>query len=89
METKSVKLNGKFGGKNGNFACFSCLCHPFHLLLKKDAQCQSFELNFIWGKMKTAARETAPQIILRNCSKEVVGEVNKILVKGEFSAIKH
>ena len=39
--------------------------------------------------MKTAARKTAPQIILRNCSKEVVGEVDIILVKGEFSAIKH
>ena len=63
---------------------FPSLCQ-----LKKDAQCQSFELNFTWDKMKTAARETAPQIILRNCSKEVVGEVDIILVKGEFSAIKH
>ena len=41
---------------------------------KKDAQCESCELSFIWGKMRTATRETAPQIILRNCFKEVVGE---------------
>ena len=27
---------------------------------------------FIWGKMRIAALETAPQIALRNCSKEVV-----------------
>ena len=59
---------------------------------KKDAQCESCELSFIWGKMRTATRETAPQIILRNCSKEVVGEDQesryKILVKAKFSAIK-
>ena len=29
---------------------------------------------FTWGKMRTAARETAPQIALRDCSKEAVGE---------------
>ena len=42
--------------------------------LKKDAQHESFELRFIWGKMRTAAWEIAPQIALRNCTKEVVGE---------------
>ena len=26
----------------------------------------------MWGKMRTAAQETAPQIALRNCSKKVV-----------------
>ena len=26
---------------------------------------------FIWGKMRTAAQEIAPQIVLRNCSQEV------------------
>ena len=26
--------------------------------------------SFIWDKMKTAAQETAPQIALRDCSKE-------------------
>ena len=39
--------------------------------------------------MKTAVWETAPQIVLRNCSNQVVEEVDIILVKGEFSAIKH
>ena len=41
---------------------------------KKDAQCESWELSFIWGKMKTATREATPQITVRNCSKEVMGE---------------
>ena len=63
---------------------FPSLCQ-----LKKDAKCKNLELNFIWGKIKTAVWETAPQIVLRKCSNEVVGEVNIILVKGEFSAIKH
>ena len=30
--------------------------------------------NLIWGKMRTVALETALQIALRDCSKEVVGE---------------
>ena len=38
---------------------------------KKKAQCESCEYSFIWGKMRTAAKETAPQIALRNCPKEV------------------
>ena len=41
--------------------------------LKKNAQHESCKLSFIWGKMKTAAWETAPQIALRNCSKETGG----------------
>ena len=41
---------------------------------KKDVQLESCKLSFIWGKMRTAAREAAPQIALRDCSKEVVGE---------------
>ena len=45
--------------------------------------------SFIWDKMKTAAQETAPQIALSDWSKELVEEGNKILVKGEFNAIKH
>ena len=40
----------------------------FKLLTKKDAQPESCELSFIWGKMRTTAREIAPQITLRNCS---------------------
>ena len=46
---------------------------------------QSCELSFIWGKMRTAAQETAPQIVLRDWFKEVVGESQHtgFLVKGE------
>ena len=36
--------------------------------LKKDAQLESCELSFIWGKMRTAAREATSQITLRDCS---------------------
>ena len=50
----------------------------FYLLilcqLKKDVQLESCEVSFIWGTMKTAAREAASQIGLRNCSKAAVGE---------------
>ena len=34
-------------------------------LLKKDTQCESCQLSFTWGKMRTAAWETLPQIALR------------------------
>ena len=57
----------------------------------KGAQSKSCELNFLWGKMRTAAWETAPQVALRECFKVAGGgrSIQKILVKGEFSAIKH
>ena len=42
--------------------------------LEQSAQRESCELSFIWGHMKTAAMETAPQTVLRNCSKEGGGE---------------
>ena len=40
----------------------------------------------IWGKMRTIAWETAFQIALRNCSKEVRGKISiyVILVKGKY-----
>ena len=41
------------------------------LLTKKNVQCESCELSFIWDKMRTAAWEMAPQKALRNCSEEV------------------
>ena len=41
---------------------------------KKDMPSESCELGFIWGKMRTAARETAPRIALRDCSEKTVGE---------------
>ena len=37
----------------------------------KMHQRESCELSFIWGKMRTIVWETAFQIALRNCSKEV------------------
>ena len=43
-------------------------------LNKKDAQLESCELSFIWGKMRTAAWEAASLITLRDCSKAAVGE---------------
>ena len=52
------------------------------LLTKNDAQLESCKLNFvlffflICGTMRTAARETAPQTALRDCSKEALGKVN-------------
>ena len=67
----------------------------------KNAQCESCELSFIWGKMRTAARETEFQITLRNCSEEALGgarvnrsfagswECQKIIVKGnQISQVK-
>ena len=42
----------------------------------KKMQCENCELSFIWGKMRTIAWETAFQIALRNCSKEVVMKVS-------------
>ena len=42
--------------------------------------------SFIWGKMRTEAWETASWLALRNCSKEVVGEVSG---EGGVHAIKH
>ena len=41
-------------------------------LTKKDAQGESGELSFIWGKMRTAAWKRAPQIAQIDCSKEAV-----------------
>ena len=41
---------------------------------KKMHEVKSPKLSFIWGKMRTVAQETAPQIALRDCFKETVGE---------------
>ena len=53
-------------------------------LKEKNAVCESWKLSFIWGKLETAALESAPQIALRNCSKEVEDSMYVILVKGEY-----
>ena len=40
--------------------------------------------------MRTAARDTASQIALRDCSKGAGGRpIYKVLVKGEFNTMKH
>ena len=46
---------------------------------------------FIWRKMRTAAQETAPQIALRNSSKEARGKIQYICDFGEggMHATKH
>ena len=44
------------------------------MLTKKDVQLESYELSFIRGKMRTAVREAASQIALKDCSKAAVGE---------------
>ena len=45
-----------------------------NLSTEKNAQRENCELSFIWGKMRTIDWETASQIVLRNCSKEVEEE---------------
>ena len=41
--------------------------------------------------MRTAVQETAPQIVLRNCSKEAIGgkSIYKVLVEAKFKIFKH
>ena len=44
-----------------------------------NAQSESCELSFIWGKMRTIAQGTASQIALQSCSREV-----RVKVKPSF-----
>ena len=39
-------------------------------ILGLEKKRESCKLSFIWGKMRTAARETVFQIAVRNCSEE-------------------
>ena len=48
--------------------------YKYKLVEKKIAQCESWELSIIWGKMRTVAWDTKSQISLGNCSEEVRGE---------------
>ena len=48
-----------------------CYLHAEGCRLKTNAQSESCELSFIWGKISTIVRETAFQIALRNCPEEV------------------
>ena len=62
----------------------------FNLSTRKDEQFESCELSFIWGKMRTAAREAPSQRALRDCSKAGGGKsVHKVLVTGELNTMKH
>ena len=40
----------------------------------KNVQCETCKLSFIRGKMRTAAWDTAPQIVLRDCSEGAAGK---------------
>lgn len=52
---------------------------------KNNAQCEGYKLSFIWGNVRTAAQGTAPQIVLRNCSKEVGKDsIYVMLTKGGY-----
>ena len=58
------------------------------MLTENEAQGGSFELSFTWGKMRTAAQETAPQTAPKKklLQRGSVGRlVYKIFLKGEFN----
>ena len=48
--------------------------HPHRAVsTEKGHDVKNHELCLLWGQMRTAAREIAPQIALRHCSKEAGG----------------
>ena len=53
--------------------------------LKIKMYIMSCELRFLGGKIRTIAREREFQIVLRNCSKEVVGGVGMVSGMYDFS----
>ena len=65
-----------FQGSCGGSSPFSKSPFLLHSLaeVKKNAQRERCELNFICGKMRTRGWETAAQIALNNCSQEAGGE---------------
>ena len=71
----------------------SCpLCLALKSVYEKEKRCTSgsCKLNFTWGKMRSAVWETAPQIALRDCSKEAVGEGQYMdFGEGEVHITKH
>ena len=46
----------------------------YKMLTQKRCTMWELELSFIWNKIRTTDQETAPQITLINCHKEVVAE---------------
>jgi len=64
--------------------------HYFGMLMKKKkAQCESCELSFIWGQIRTIAQETASQIPLRKCPEEVAGRYICDFGEGGVPKINH
>ena len=61
-------------------------CQP-----KKNVQCESCKLSFIWGEMKTVAQETTPQWLCESAPKRQRGMVSIYVIFGEggIYAIKH
>ena len=51
--------------------------------LKKSTRHESCKLSFVWGKIRIVAQEIAPQIALRDCSKEAGGERSEYMIFGE------
>ena len=58
---------------DASWVCYSMPCTPMSNFFL-NAQPESCELSFIWGKIKMIAQESAFQIALKNCSKERGGE---------------
>ena len=58
---------------------------------KKEKHNVRVELNFTWGKMRTAAQETVPQMLLSDCFKEAGAGlyIYVILMKWRVHAAKH
>ena len=85
-------LNGIFGNFHSNYMCTQLSTFLVRSTksemcwLKKKLHNVRVASCFIWSKMRTIAQETAFQIALTNCSKEVWGKVSiyVILVKGEY-----
>ena len=69
---ESILASSQFLGVGWQFLAFlSC-----HLKTKqKKVQCDSCELSFVWGKIRTRTWETAFQMALKNCSQDVRGKV--------------
>ena len=61
-----------------------------HLSTKENAHRESCQLSFMWDSMRIVPWETAPQLALRNCSKEA-GERESVcdFGKGGLHAIKY
>ena len=59
------------------------------MLTKKDAHFESCELSFIWGKMRTAGGSISDSSERLLQSSSGGRSIHKVLVKGEFNAMKH